>query len=117
MASYYIGLITGVLTKADMVTDEERFERWLSIIAGDDTEQRLAHGYYITMQRRPTAMATWQTNLASETDFFRRNPLWSMIPETFVHCIGTLELRKKLSVELSKLIQIRCVPRILLSCS
>lgn len=90
-----------------MVTDAERFQRWISIITGDDKEQRLSHGYYLTMQRRATAMSTWKNNLDGETEFFRRNPLWGKLRESFVGSIGTLELRKKLSIELSKLIQMR----------
>jgi len=33
-----------------MVTTPEAFHRWCSIIAGEDPEHRLVHGYYLTMQ-------------------------------------------------------------------
>jgi hypothetical protein len=104
----WIKLTVGVLTKADMVTDDERLQRWISIIAGEDKEQFLAHGYYVTMQRRRTSMSTWKDNLESEKDFFQKNPLWRTLQGTSaLDSVGTLELRKKLSLELSKLIQIR----------
>jgi hypothetical protein len=104
-------LISGVLTKADMVTDEERFQRWRSIIAGQDPHHRLFHGYFATMQKRPSSQATWQENLRNEAQFFRTDPIWAKLDWT-VRCIGTLELRKKLSLELSKLIKERYIHRV-----
>ena len=90
-----------------MVTDEERFRRWSSIISGQDLEHRLTHGYFLTMQRRPNLTSTWQDNLIGESQYFRTDPFWTQLGEKFRGCIGTVELRKKLSLELSKLIKTR----------
>lgn len=105
-----------MLTKADTVTNGETFERWLGIINGFDPEHQLAHGYYVTMQQRSSPDATWQENLEDETTFFNSSPLWS---KSGVHSrIGCLELRKKLSIELSCLIKerfISCLGSILIN--
>ena len=102
-------LLSGVLTKADMVTpaDLEHFQRWKTIICGDDKDHRLVHGYYITMQRRPTPDSTWADNLANELSFFENDPTWKIFPQTMQHVVGTIELRRKLSTELSRLIKNR----------
>lgn len=101
----------GVLTKADNVTDEERFERWRSIIAGEDRAHRLAHGYYLTMQRRPGATATRQECLHSEIRFFETSPHWAGLGLQYQKFIGTIELRRKLSNELTALIKTRYISR------
>jgi len=90
-----------------MVTDEQRFQRWSAIIAGDDIEHRLAHGYYLTMQKRPSATASWLDNHNNESQFFRTDNLWSRLTERHRRCFGTVELRRKLSLELSRLIKNR----------
>ena len=98
---------TGVLTKADTVRRPEVFKRWHSIIKGEDPDHRLAHGYYLTMQERPEPNSTWIQNLKNESDFFQTSPFWTKLDESAKKCIGTLELRKKLSLELSRLIKTR----------
>jgi len=99
----------GVLTKADRVTDADNFERWKQIITGEDRPHRLIHGYYLTMQRRPNAIATWQECLQNENKYFEHNPTWSELGHAFQKFVGTLELRKKLSLELSRLIKSRSI--------
>jgi hypothetical protein len=101
-------LTLGVLTKADTVSEEERFKRWSTIIAGEDPEHRLAHGYYLTMQSRRSPTPTWEDNLVGESNFFRTAPFWTRLGDKFRRCIGSVQLRKKLSSELSRLIKARC---------
>ena len=92
-----------------MVNEDEQYERWKTIIAGDDDEHRLVHGYYLTMQRRTDSTSTWRDNLQNEVRFFENDAIWKHLPNHLKKCIGTTELRKKLSLELSRLIKNRYV--------
>ena len=76
---------------------------------GEDPDHRLAHGYYLTMQERPEPDSTWIQNLKNESDFFQESPVWTKLDESAKKCTGTLELRKKLSLELSRLIKTRYI--------
>jgi len=96
-------LIVGVLTKADMVTTADAFHRWRSIIAGEDPEHGLMHGYYLTMQYPASEEDPWD----DEMEFFQQHRLWSKFDASFRAQIGTFQLRRKLSVELSELIKAR----------
>jgi len=88
-----------------MVTNPDVFQRWVGIIKGTDPQHHLAHGYYLTMQQRYSPDSTWQETLQQEGSFFNTHPLWSELPQSASPKIGCLELRKKLSVELSGLIK------------
>jgi hypothetical protein len=89
-----------------MVDDEERLERWRAILSGEDLGHRLeTHGYFLTMQKRPTADADWQKILKNEFEFFQNNAIWKKLPHEFHKNVGTIELRKKLSDELCRLIK------------
>jgi hypothetical protein len=81
-----IPLITGVLTKADMVTDPDAFERWAEIISGNDPQHRLFHGFYVTVQRA----APPDTGLQGEKEFFITNPLWTRFPSSQIGCSSLL---------------------------
>jgi hypothetical protein len=96
-------LTPGVLTKADMVTNAEAFNRWLSIVGGEDPHHTLVHGYYLTMQYPATEDDPWN----NEMEFFEKHRFWSKLDSSFSHQIGTSHLRKKLSIELSELIKAR----------
>jgi hypothetical protein len=86
-----------------MVTDFEVFQRWVGIISGKDPEHRLTHGHYITKQQRSSPDVTWQEVLQDEIKFLTSSPLWGTLK--LPAKMGCLELRKKLSVELSCLIR------------
>ena len=98
-----LSLTPGVLTKADMVTNADAFHRWRSIIAGEDAEHRLVHGYFLTMQYPASEDDSWKT----EMEFLEQHRFWSKLDHSFPNQIGTLQLRKKLSIELSQLIKAR----------
>jgi hypothetical protein len=104
---FHNALTLGVLTKADMVRQLDAFQRWKTIITGEDSDHRLVHGYYLTMQERPEPTSTWVENLQNEMNFFQHSSIWSKLGEPSEKCIGTFELRKKLSLELSRLIKKR----------
>lgn len=99
-----VALTSGVLTKADMVTDPDAYQRWAGIVNGTDRQYQLSHGYYITMQHRPRPDSTWKEILQDETTFFNTGD-WGtfVLPER----LGCLHLRKRLSEELSDLIRER----------
>ena len=86
-----------------MVTNADAFGRWRSIIAGEDAEHRLKHGYYLTMQYPATEEDPWD----NEVEFFEQHRMWAKLDNSFDYQIGTFQLRKKLSVELSQLIKDR----------
>jgi len=86
-----------------MVTNADAFSRWRSIIAGEDAEHRLKHGYYLTMQYPASEEDPW----SNEIEFFEQHRMWSKLDNCFGYQIGTFQLRKKLSVELSQLIKDR----------
>lgn len=98
-----IPLITGVLTKADTVTDPDAFERWAETISGNDPQHRLFHGFYVTMQRATPQ----ETGLQGEKEFFITNPLWARFPSSRIGCSPLLNC---LAVELSRLIKHRYLP-------
>jgi hypothetical protein len=102
-----ISLTAGVLTKADMVTDPDVFQRWTSIVNGTDRQHQLSHGYYITTQRRSRPDSSWKEILQTETDFFNASQWGEFVPP---QQLGCLHLRKKLSDELSDLIRERSHP-------
>jgi hypothetical protein len=52
-------------------------------------------------------IATWQEKVTAENDFFQTANFWSTLAEPLKLRLGSLQLRKKLSVELSRLIQQR----------
>jgi hypothetical protein len=106
----YCSIDVGVLTKADSV-DQERIDRWRGIISGEDKEHALAHGYYLTMQMRRDPTSTLKDTLVHEMEFFHSSPLWTPIAlSPFGERIGINKLRKKLSYELSRLIEQRSTP-------
>jgi hypothetical protein len=97
----------GVLTKADSVKTLESFQRWNSIITGEDKEHGLAHGYYLTMQERLKPEFTWQRILSDEERFFEKSRFWNPLPQGLERHTGTVALRMKLSHELSRMIKNR----------
>jgi hypothetical protein len=106
---------SGVFTKADSVKDPAVFSQWLAILAGEDTEHRLAHGYFVTMQQAAIG-STWK-NKAEMEEYFFRSGHWMNIDESLKSRLGTYQLRKKLSIELSRLIQQRYLPTQQANCS
>jgi len=67
----------GVLTKADCVDDPEHFDAWRSIIANEDAEHRLAHGYYVTMQSCTKPPSPWR-----DPEFFYNSQNWKSFAES-----------------------------------
>jgi hypothetical protein len=68
------------------------------------------------MQNRPEEQddATWQKTLEMETKFFAEDKIWSQLPDRLRQSTGSIQLRKKLSLELSRLIRKRYVPLLLM---
>jgi len=100
------------LTKADKVEGPESFERWKAIVNGEDRDHALFHGHYVTMQRRNSEDSTYAENLyaeslSNEITFFQNTAMWSTFTQTMPSIVGTVELRRKLSTELSGLIKKR----------
>jgi hypothetical protein len=100
-------LTLGVLTKADNVKDQERFRQWGAIIAGENRQHSLFHGYFVTMAGFPSSITKWEEKILKEKKFFVENKLWKTVPEPLKQRLGSLQLRKKLSLELSRVIQQR----------
>jgi len=97
-------IITGVLTKADLVPNGEH-DQWLQILRNNG-EHRLTHGYYVTRQltteQRQARFTTLDETGESEDKYFKKHPVWSRVNESLR---GTSNLTNALSHHLAIMIQ------------
>lgn len=95
-----MGLISGVLTKADTVMEGE-YETWLNILNGKS--HQLHHGYYATRLPSPKEMnQTGEEARKKEVNFFQSRQPWCNVDKNRV---GIGKLTEALSVRLSQMIE------------